>query len=63
MLQVDYGNQYHNNVVEKYNDYIDLTNVDWRELETVMKIGKPVVMDNYVINIDLILLIIKKNKK
>jgi len=46
----DYGNQYHNNVVEKYNDYIDLTNVDWRELERVMKIGTPLVMDNYVIH-------------
>lgn len=46
----DYGNQYHNNVIEKYNDCIDLTNVDWKELESVMKIGTPLVMDNYIID-------------
>ena len=61
----DYGNQYHNNVVEKYNDYIDLTNVDWRELESVMKIGTPLVMDNYIIDNQLLDLyeIIEKNKE
>ena len=46
----DYGNQYYKHVIENYNDYLDLNNVDWKELENVMKIGNPLVMDNYVIN-------------
>jgi len=46
----DFGKQYHKNVMEQYNDYINLSDVDWSELEIVMKIGSPITMDNYSIN-------------
>lgn len=49
-VNTEYGNKYFDNVVENYKNYLDLNDVDWRELESVMKLGSPLVMDNYVIN-------------